>query len=223
MGKGNSSKVDDTKGYTTLRHSNSYIHGLLKPSSSIPFNDCDQLSSLSDWARSKTLGNTTLKVTSRRYRNHFVVTSVCRAFRVVFLCAAFVVLKEIQIRFSLPRLPSFLPSFSPSSARPSIASQSQASVLMQRLFYPIETVLSNKITHSKARPRKPLRRRPCVSHLQYSSGVKYVHKGCIARLPQTPGPFHLECLSISERCSRNERNIMHGAGTGTGEWKKGAT
>ena len=43
-------------------------------------------------------------------RHSFVRTPyVCRPFRVVFLCAAFVVLKEIQIRFSLARLPPFLP------------------------------------------------------------------------------------------------------------------
>ena len=46
--------------------------------------------------------------------------------------------------------------------------QTKASVLMQRLSYPTETVLSNKITRNrivlsfKDSPRKPLRRRPAV-------------------------------------------------------------
>ena len=45
----------------------------------------------------------------------------------------------------------------------------KASVLMQRLSYPTETVLSNKITRNrivlsfKGSPRKPLRRRPLLS------------------------------------------------------------
>ena len=29
---------------------------------------------------------------------------------------------------------------------------------------------------------------------------------------QSAGTLHLKCLSISERCSRNERNIMHACG-----------
>ena len=47
--------------------------------------------------------------------------SVRRAFRVVFLCAAFVALKEIQIRFSLP---SLLPSSLPPAIHRSTQSQS---------------------------------------------------------------------------------------------------
>ena len=47
----------------------------------------------------------------------------------------------------------------------SLSNRQEASVLMQRLSYPSETVLSNKITRNrivltfKVRPRKPLRRR----------------------------------------------------------------
>ena len=51
------------------------------------------------------------------------------------------------------------------------SSSSKASVLMQRLSYPTETVISNKITRNrivlsfKDSPRKPLRRRPLDLHI----------------------------------------------------------
>ena len=54
----------------------------------------------------------------------------------------------------------------------------KASVVMQRLPYPTETVLSNKITRNriflsfKDSPRKPLRRRPSVLPRQWRKGDK---------------------------------------------------
>ena len=62
----------------------------------------------------------------------------------------------------------------------------QASVVMQRLSYPTETVLSNNITRNiiflscKDSPRKPLRRRPSTPHSSsvhsFAFRLQYVHR-----------------------------------------------
>ena len=86
----------------------------------------------------------------------------------------------------------------------------KASVVMQRLPYPTETVLSNKITRNriflsfKDSPRKPLRRRPSVLPRQWRKGDKMYRARERERERERPST---STVPFSE-CSDQERNVF---------------